>query len=112
MAARASAEVGWSTSSSKVLSDWTINGPSVTFSPEFRRLSIVANAGDNDALPSSGLHQALPPRPGHQPGPAVDVEFGQHVVQMGLHGGLADHQTAGDLAVRESLGDQPHDVDL
>src|SRR6476469_8207903 len=40
MAARASAARGWSTSRSKVLSDWTINGPSVTRSPNVQAATV------------------------------------------------------------------------
>src|SRR3954452_6238216 len=42
MAARASAAIGWSTSSSNVLSDWTMSGPSGTASPQLLRHDRVA----------------------------------------------------------------------
>src|SRR5947209_6622961 len=59
MAARASADCGWSTSSSRVLSDWTISGPSVTFLQAVGRLSIVANNRAGCAVPGRSSGQAV-----------------------------------------------------
>src|SRR5689334_20775857 len=67
MLARAAGAAGWDTSSSSVLSDWTINGPSVTGGPS--RLVVpppmVGRAGHN---PSSVPDPAVgPPRPASGP---------------------------------------------
>ena len=52
---------------------------------------------------------ARPRRPGRSTG---HVELGQHVVEMGLDGGLTDDEATSNLPVRQALGDEPHDIDL
>ena len=54
----------------------------------------------------------MSPSPGDQPWPAFDVELGEHVIQMGLDGGLADEEPAGHLLVGQPVGDEADHVDL
>ena len=45
-------------------------------------------------------------------GSGADLEFGEHVEQMGFDGRDADEERGGDLSVRESLRDQLGDATL
>src|SRR4051812_18868307 len=44
--------------------------------------------------------------------PVAQPDLGEHVVDVRLHRGLADHQLLRDLAVGQALGDQPQHLGL
>jgi len=42
----------------------------------------------------------------------VDIEFGVHFLEVGIHGARLDAQRAGDLAVRVAACNEPRDLHL
>lgn len=58
------------------------------------------------------MAKAFAPGPGDKPRSAIDVQFGEDVIQVRLDRGLAQDEGPGDLTIGQAVGHQTHHLNL
>src|SRR6185437_9271642 len=83
------------------------------FAPRCNRRSTKAPVGLRTQIePPGSVGEPVPVRVADRLRAVANPGLGEEVVDVALHGRLADEEPRGDLAVREPLGDQGEDFGL